>query len=52
MYESIRVVIIIGSVRLCREDALRVLVATAGVAEGGQEALQYRRQLEAAVTGV
>lgn len=41
-----------GSVRLCREDAWRILVAAAGVEEASEEAREYRRQLEAAVTGV
>lgn len=41
-----------GSVSLCREDAWRILVAVAGVEEASEEAREYRRQLEAAVTGV
>lgn len=49
---SIGVQRVSGSVRLCREDAWRILVATAGVEEGSAEALEYRRQLDMAVTGV
>ena len=41
-----------GSVSLCREDAWRILVAVAGVEEASEEAREYQRQLEAAVTGV